>query len=333
MDKKETIQTSFIIPCFNYGQYLPEAIQSVLDQTHQDFEIIVVDDGSTDELTKKVVNEISHSKVRVIHQKNKGLSAARNAGIREARGEFVVPLDADDKLDRTYLEKCLWMFEHNPGIGFVYTITQTFGDYEYFFGFKEYSFRDLLSENFIPATACFRKADWIRIGGYEERLSSYEDWEFWIHLGKERVFGVLLPEPLFFYRKHADSMLETKGKPNYRIIYSQIKELHSELFSSREINENHGHLLGVSSPIIYPPRVLDSISSIFRKFQDRHIEDREVVKRTYETLCSLEGELREERNRRAELQGLFDQILHSRGWRIISFLHNVRMRIPLLRDL
>ncbi len=333
MDKKETIQTSFIIPCFNYGQYLPEAIQSVLDQTYQDFEIIVVDDGSTDELTKKVLAEINYPKVRVIHQENKGLPVARNVGIREAKGEFIVPLDADDKLDPTYLEKCLWMFEHNPGIGFVYTVTQTFGDYEYFFGFKEYNFRELLSENFIPATACFRKSDWSRIGGYEERLSSYEDWEFWIHLGKEGIFGVLLPEPLFFYRKHGDSMLETKGKPNHAMIYSQIKGLHPELFPSGEIDGDYEHLGRVSSQIIYPSHALDTIASIFRKFQDRHIEDRETVKKTYQKLLLLEGGLREERGHRMELQGAFDKILHSRGWRIISFLHNVRMRIPLLRDL
>ena len=101
---------SLIIPCYNYGQYISEAIESVLKQTYQNFEIIVIDDGSTEELTKQVVSELNYPKSKVIRQENRGLSAPRNGGIREARGEFIVPLDADDKLHPTFLQKCLLIF-------------------------------------------------------------------------------------------------------------------------------------------------------------------------------------------------------------------------------
>jgi glycosyltransferase involved in cell wall biosynthesis len=95
---------SVIIPCFNQGPYLDEAVDSVLAQTFQDFEILVVDDGSTDAETIKILRDFARPKTRIIRTENQGLSAARNNGIREAMGEYILPLDADDKIGPGYLE-------------------------------------------------------------------------------------------------------------------------------------------------------------------------------------------------------------------------------------
>src|SRR5262245_21692055 len=119
---------SVIIPCYNHGKFLDEAIQSVLSQTVQDLEIIVVNDGSTNRESIDILNSLEQPKTRVIHlPQNMGLPAARNAGIREAPGKYICCLDADDKLQDTYLEKATAMMESNSGISFVGSWTQVFG--------------------------------------------------------------------------------------------------------------------------------------------------------------------------------------------------------------
>src|SRR3989344_7713115 len=95
---------SVIVPCYNYGKYLEQAIESILAQTFLDYEIVVVDDGSTDQLTKDVLRTIKYFGVRVIRTGNRGLAAARNLAIKQANGEFIVPLDADDKIQPEFLE-------------------------------------------------------------------------------------------------------------------------------------------------------------------------------------------------------------------------------------
>ena len=120
-------KVSVIIPCFNQGAYLQEAVDSVLAQTFQDFEILVVDDGSTDEETVKILKEYDRPKTRVIRTENQGLSAARNTGIHEAQGIYILPLDADDKIGKGYLEDAVRILDQHPEIGIVYCEAAYFG--------------------------------------------------------------------------------------------------------------------------------------------------------------------------------------------------------------
>ncbi|MBK8822568.1 MAG: glycosyltransferase family 2 protein [Anaerolineales bacterium] len=120
---------SVIIPCYNHGQYLRDAVQSVLDQTWQNFEIIVVNDGSNADETVEILKDFHMPKTRVLHlSANKGLPAARNAGIQQAKGKYICCLDADDKLQPTYLEKTIVAMEVNAGLSFVGAWTQVFGN-------------------------------------------------------------------------------------------------------------------------------------------------------------------------------------------------------------
>jgi glycosyltransferase involved in cell wall biosynthesis len=98
-------KVSVIMPCYNQGQYIDEAVDSVLTQTYQNYEIIIVNDGSTDEFTNEKLKNYNKPKTQVIHTANQGLSAARNNGIHASNGEFILPLDADDKIANTYLER------------------------------------------------------------------------------------------------------------------------------------------------------------------------------------------------------------------------------------
>jgi glycosyltransferase involved in cell wall biosynthesis len=98
-------KVSVIIPCFNQGEYVDQAVDSVLKQSFQDFEIVIVNDGSTDPFTISHLQNYSRQKTTVVHTDNQGLAAARNNGIRQAKSEYILPLDADDKIGATFLEK------------------------------------------------------------------------------------------------------------------------------------------------------------------------------------------------------------------------------------
>src|SRR6267378_7781475 len=118
-------KVSVVIPCFNHGEFLPEAVASVTNIKRNDIETIVVDDGSTDERTRKEMDALPVQGIKVIRQENKGLAAARNAGIAISRGEYILPLDADNRLRSDYIEHGIRILDANPQVGVVY------GDAEY----------------------------------------------------------------------------------------------------------------------------------------------------------------------------------------------------------
>ena len=221
---------SIVIPCFNYGRFLNEAIDSVLSQTFQDFEIIVVDDESTDAQTLEVLETLNKPKTRLIRQKNQRVSAARNKGIAEAKGKYICCLDADDLLAPTYLEKCVFILE-TKHLDVCYSWVQLFGEDNLLWTCGPFLIDELLKGNQVSTAAVFRKSVWERAKGYStEMLHGYEDWEFWIRIAKLGARGHLIPEPLFLYRKHGVS-LTTSTDLIHTKLCEQIKLMHNDLFS------------------------------------------------------------------------------------------------------
>jgi glycosyltransferase involved in cell wall biosynthesis len=223
---------SIIIPCHNYGQYLPEAIDSVLNQTLQDFEIIVVDDGSTDETTQQVLKIISHEKITVVRLNHCGVvGVVRNHGIRLARGKYIVTLDADDKLSPTFLEKCFFAITNEVANKFIYTGYTCFGDQQDSYLPQNYNFAYLLVQNIIPTSCMFRKEHWQLVGGYNESsdVCGYEDWELWIRFGIFGIFGRPIQEPLFLYRKHGESLYSVAFRRHESIV-ATIKKIHPNIY-------------------------------------------------------------------------------------------------------
>lgn len=222
---------SVVVPCFNHGEYLEESVDSVLAQTFQDFEIIVVNDGSTDPGTIEVLRSLSRPKTRVIHQPNRGLPAARNRGIGEARGRYVCCLDADDTLEPTYLEKAVWMLETKPDVGFVYTWVRRFGEETGTWYTDSFSLSNLLQYNHISVAAVFRRVAWERVGGFWEAMRpGLEDWEFWIHLAAAGFPGERIPEPLLNHRKHGPSMLD-EAVEEWEALVQRIQSRHAALYA------------------------------------------------------------------------------------------------------
>ena len=199
---------SVIIPCYNLGEYLDEAVASVLSQTYQDFEILVVDDGSTDEATRALVDNYRRPKTRVIRTGHQGVSAARNAGIARATGNYLCALDADDRLEPTYLEKAAAVLDGDPTLTFVSCWLRTFGDACWEWKPERCDLPTLLWEDTVLTAALVRRDAMAAVGGYDTGMPAQggEDWDLWLTLASRGYRGTILREVLFNYRRRAGSL-------------------------------------------------------------------------------------------------------------------------------
>jgi len=238
-----TPKVSVVIPCYNHARYLPDAVGSVTGQTYRDFEIIIVDDGSTDGtrgVAEGLMEKNPGQAITLIGQDNEGLSSARNTGISAARGEFILPLDADDMIEPDFIEETVRVLEENPDVSVAYTDWRIFGEATdeqkaQRIG-QEYDFSALLGRNYIHACNLFRKKAWAEVGGYKREMSrGYEDWEFWITLGEAGHAGKFIDRRLFLYRKHGPSMIDNSVRVNADI-FAEIRRLHPGLYTTERLD-------------------------------------------------------------------------------------------------
>ena len=222
---------SVIVPCHNYGEFIRDALRSIQSQTYQGYEVIVVDDGSTDTETLEVLDQIREEGFRVLRFEDLGPAEAPNRGISIAKGKYICRLDSDDTLEPTYFEKCLSLMESNPGLAFAYTHLRAFGDEHYIRLAEPFNLRLLMNYNHINATAIFRKSAWEAVGGYDPSMRGYEDWEFWIRMGKSSFRGKLIPETLFNYRRHGPSLIDRSQKM-HKALMRHIRIKHADLYSN-----------------------------------------------------------------------------------------------------
>lgn len=194
-------KVSIIMPCFNDGEYIQESIESVLNQTYKNIELIIINDGSTDEKTINILNSISNPLIEVLNTTNIGPAGARNFGIENAKGKYILPLDADDLIDSTYIEKCINEMESNNKVGIVYCYANLFGEKSGRWDLPDYSFQSMLLDNIIFVTAMFKKEDWEEVGGYNTSLiHGMEDYDFWLSILELERDVVQIKDILFHYR-------------------------------------------------------------------------------------------------------------------------------------
>lgn len=205
-------KVSVVIPCYNLGHYLDEAVASALAQTMTDLEIIVVDDGSTDPATCALLADYRRPRTRVLRGGNAGVSTARNRGIDAACGEYILPLDADDRIAPGYLEKAVAVLEQRPEVGIVYCRAQLFGEVRGEWVTPEFSLPHMLLDNLIFSAALFRRNDWLTVGGYDARMrKGWEDWDFWLRVLELRRKVFRLDDILFSYRIRKGSRERSLG--------------------------------------------------------------------------------------------------------------------------
>jgi glycosyltransferase involved in cell wall biosynthesis len=203
-----TAKVSVIIPCYNLGQYLDEAVASVLAQTLQGFEILIVDDGSTEAATRAVLSGYSRPKTRVIRTEHAGLAAARNLGISLASGHYLCALDADDRLEPSFLEQMARVLDNDDSVTFSSCWLRTFGDESWEWKPERCDLPTLLWEDTVLTAALVRREAVVAAGGYDTNMPDQgdEDWDLWLTLVERGHRGVIVPEFLFNYRRRAGSM-------------------------------------------------------------------------------------------------------------------------------
>jgi len=208
------IQISVVIPAYNAMKYLPQTVESVLQQTYRDFEAIIVNDGSTDDIEAWFSESITDPRFRLISQENQGLSGARNTGLEHAQGEFVAVLDADDLWHPTKLEKQLHALNNDPEAGLVYTWLQYVDEVASPTGktvkssFQGNVWKQLTACNFIGcgSVAMIRRSCFDEVGNFDRNLDSYlEDWDMWLRIAKRYPFTVV-NETLVYNRKYSGSL-------------------------------------------------------------------------------------------------------------------------------
>lgn len=262
---------SIIIPCFNYEQFVEEAIKSVANQTYKNVEIIVINDGSTDNSDKVIKQLQTAYGFKYVTQQNRGIIPTRNRGVELATGDFIIQLDADDYVDSTYIDKCLNTAEKFKA-DIVYTQVQIFGRTNFVSKYIDYDLEKLKHDNYIHATALVRRKI-LKDNPYDPYLNDKgnEDWDLFLDLCLDGARAKLVDEPLLYYRKHTTrksrsdefatvfkEMLvrhhvwnkqNTKHPDQFWYFSSQIENLLSMIHLHEAYNSQEQEIRGMSSRI------------------------------------------------------------------------------------
>jgi glycosyltransferase involved in cell wall biosynthesis len=195
---------SVITPFFNTVDIFHETATSLFNQSFQNWEWIIVDDGSTDQLALNQLADVAKqdSRITVIWQENAGPSAARNTAFKNSIGTYICLLDSDDLLEPTYIEKCIWFLESQPEFAFCNSWSVTFGDENFLWtaGFERG--KNHIDANSGPPISVIRRKAFETVKGFNETIrKGHEDWDFWLALAKKGLWGYTLQEYLEWYRR------------------------------------------------------------------------------------------------------------------------------------
>ncbi|WP_213520195.1 glycosyltransferase [Nonlabens sp.] len=226
------VDVSVIVPCYNQGEYLDDSLQSVFNQGFENWECIIIDDGSTDNSAVIASQWVAKDhRFKLVSINNAGVSNARNQGIDNAQGTFILPLDADDYINSNYLERAVAIFKNTPTYKVVYGKAMLVGDKQGLWELPSFNLKALALANTIYVSAMFKKEDYLRIGGYDLTMDKgLEDWEFWIRLLKEDPQVFFLNELCFYYRIKKTSRNTLLTPDNIQAIKSYIVKKHYNFY-------------------------------------------------------------------------------------------------------
>lgn len=211
----------------------------MLPQTYLNIEIVIVNDGSTDPFTNEKLSIYNKKKTRVVTIENGGLANARNAGILNSSGEYILPLDADDKIGNGYLEKAVCILDADSDVGIVYCDAEFFGAQTGKWDLQKFDINEFLLCNHIFCSGFFRRKDFDRTHGCQKNMKyGWEDWDFWLSLLELDVKVERINEIFFYYRRRDDSMIYEVMRNDYKFNYlqDQIIRNHSEFYLKMGLN-------------------------------------------------------------------------------------------------
>lgn len=274
------MKVSVIIPCYNCKRYLLDAIYSVKQQTFSNWEVIVIDDGSTDEETIEVLSQLkSDTQIKLIFQDNHGPAHARNTGISHAQGELILPLDADDTISPYYMEEAVPLFEKNTNLGIVYCRAQKFGKETGEWILPDYSEQQMAFDNIIFVSSFFKKSDWELVGGFPTYARfGVEDYAFWLRILRLGRDVYKIDKILFNYRiqdvsrtskfiSDKDRLIQTYAdifRDNIDFFYKNAEGIYKYRFNSQEIYDIR-YILNKISPTLY--NIVRKIFKIYKNLK------------------------------------------------------------------
>jgi glycosyltransferase involved in cell wall biosynthesis len=305
---------SVIIPCHNYGKYLGEAVDSVLNQTYKNLEIIIINDGSadnTDSVAKQY--EKNYSNIRYISQKNLGIVKTRNVVVDQAKGEYLIQLDADDWLDKDYVDKTLQVAKDSKA-EIVYTDYKKFGDKTETSDFPDFSLEQLKNRNYIHIS-CLVKTASIKKFKFDEKLDklSHEDWELFLNMCLNGNKAKKCSGTFLNYRIHSlgrNNLHESdQHMLNYAKVYAYAIEKHRK-DHPKELMYLSGKMF--ADWYVYADKRLGEMNIHIGNYK-------EMLKNKDDQLSNLQSEL--------------TSIKNSRSWKVIGKISSVRSRLKRLLGL
>lgn len=240
---------SVIMPAYNAEKYIAESIDTVVNQTYQNWELIVINDGSADN-TEAIAHRyaLTDKRIKLINQENKKLSAARNTGIAAARGEWVAFLDADDLWVADKLEKQVNIINTTPNAGLIFSDGYIFNDgdmntdFPYGAAVGQYSgtemYKLLYQGNYVPILSVLvKKTHLDKAGTQDEQFVACQDWDLWLRMAVSNVLFYGMPDRLFYYRRHSLNMSNDNDLMDYEKSVLCIRNFKKDLLDKAALKE------------------------------------------------------------------------------------------------
>ena len=227
---------SIIIPCYNSGKYLPDALSSIVQATQGKsyiWEIIIIDDGSTDALTKELLESLPLKGYTVLYRANGGPGAARNTGVHKATGKYLIFLDSDNKLKKNYIERLLEV-QQRTGADIIHCKSDFFGDTTLArFTTGPFDINKILIENYIDICCLVTRKVFDKIGGFDEErlILGFEDWEFFVRAYASGLKFEYVDEPLYDYRVRAGSVSQQHVYEHMQAVKYYVYKKHIDVLN------------------------------------------------------------------------------------------------------
>ena len=231
MPELENADITAVVACFDYGAYIGEAVASLVGQEGGPPRVIVVDDGSTDPGTVEALRRLPDG-VELLRQENRGVCAARNAGLARVQTDYALVLDADDRLAPVALRALRAPLDHHPELGFSYGVMRFFGEWEGLLRFPDYDPYRLLYRHTIGLSSLARRRVFEDTGGFDADFESFEDWELWVNALAHGWRGKRVDAVTLEYRRHGDTKLAA-DRARYRRTFRRLRRKHASLYDQR----------------------------------------------------------------------------------------------------